>query len=235
MRQLFTLGILLLLLGRAGASVSFTGDTLICGSLTASFTNTSSGNVAYLWNFDDPASGTTNNLILQLPPPLGSNSQSHTFSSTGTYHVKLYVLSGVTIGSSILDSAELKVVVANTPFLKLAPDVDYILCTGSTGNNFFLTATYDTKYKYDWTPTPIGFTGKNSVVYNPTVNTTLRVVVTDTTTGCTNTKSINVIFLPCSVVAVTTYTAPTCGQFTVRFFNESIGGHNYKWYFNDPA
>ncbi len=235
MRQLFTLGILLFLFSRVNAAVSFTGDTLVCGSLTASFTNTSSGNVAYLWNFDDPASGASNNFVLQLPPPLGNNSQSHTFSSTGTYHVKLYVLSGVTIGSTILDSAELKVVLANTPNLFLIPNVDQILCTGSTGTFLFLTATNDPKYKYTWTPAPSSVTGPNSVVYNPTTNTTLQVLVKDTTTGCTNTKSINVIFLPCSVIAVTTFIIPTCGQFTVNFTNQSIGGHHFKWYFNDPA
>jgi PKD domain/IPT/TIG domain len=62
---------------------SFTVSTAK-GSLTALFTDTSSGNpTSWLWNFGDPASGGANTSASQNP--------NHTFSAAGTYVVTLTV------------------------------------------------------------------------------------------------------------------------------------------------
>lgn len=122
-------------------------DTLKCLSGNSfSFTNGSTGSsLTYSWNFGDATTSTAAN-------------PTKTYSSTGTYTVKLVV----TNGSGIKDSTTRNVRVATTPSYGFAVnDTTQAL----TGNNFIFT-TLDTTgvLSYSWT---FGDTGLGSTSVNP--------------------------------------------------------------------
>src|SRR5204863_9424012 len=107
----------LFLLKALPAAVTFSYTSPVCGTTTASFTNTSSGNIAYLWVFGDPLTGAAN-FSLQLQSATGTP-VNHTFSSYGTYTVSLYVLDGILPSSSIIDSVKNTIKLFNQPALTL--------------------------------------------------------------------------------------------------------------------
>lgn len=211
------------------AAASYTFTTPICGTLNGSFTNTSTGfNFGYLWFFDDPGSGASNNYVVNFT----KITQSHTFTAYGTYKVKLYIISA---SSQPVDSIEHTIVLAPEPFVMLFPSSFPTYCLGDNENNF-LTATLDPAYKYVWSPTPLSSSSPNSVEYAFTATQTFTVTVTDTTTGCSNSKSVTVTFNNCDpLTSKFTFPPPQCGDFTVTFKNTSLVAHHYKWYFGDPA
>ncbi len=228
MRKIIFLIFLSALFYSAKAAVSFSYTSPICGTLNASFTNTSTGfNLGYLWFFDDPGSG-VNNYVLNLT----KITQSHTFTSNGTYKVKLYILSAA---SQPLDSTEHTIKVADIPFLFLSPDTFPTYCIGDSINTF-LTAASNPAYKYTWNPLPSSSSSSNSVEYRFKNTQTYTVTVLDTTTGCSNSKSATVRFVNC-VPLTSQFSFPTvlCGVFTVNFKNTSLSSHHCKWYFGDLA
>ncbi len=210
------------------AAVSYSFSSPICGTLNGSFTNTSTGvNFGYLWSFDDPSSG-ANNFALNFT----KITQSHVFTSYGTYKVKLYIVSAA---SQPIDSVEHTIVLGATPLVMLFPSSFKTYCIGDKENNF-LTATLDPSYKYAWNPAPLSSSSPNSVEYAFSATQTYTVTVTDTTTGCTNSKSVTVTFINCApITSQYTFTAPLCGVLKVNFKNTSLSSHHYKWYFGDAA
>jgi gliding motility-associated-like protein len=228
MKRLIIIALLLLTLNTVKAAVSYTYTTPVCGTTTASFTNTSTGvNIGYAWYFGDPGSG-INNVAVNFT----KITQSHTFSSYGTYNVKLYILDAT---NQPIDSIEHTIVLAATPFLFILPNTFSDYCVGES-INIFITAANDPAYKYSWIPAPLSFTSPNSVEYQFTSTTTFTVVVTDTTTGCTNSISKTILFNNCTpITSQFTFNPPPCGLLTVNFNNFSLAAHHYKWYFGDVA
>jgi gliding motility-associated-like protein len=227
-RRVFILFFMVWVLPVAKGAVSFTYTSPLCGTLIGSFTNTTTGsNVGYLWFFDDPASG-SNNYVINFTV----TTQTHTFSTYGTYKVKLYALNA---SNQPVDSIENTIKVIAAPLLFLVPNTFPTYCNGDIENNF-LTATLDPAYKYTWNPTPLSSSAPNSVEYAFSQTQTYTVTVTDTTTGCTNSKSITVLFENCDpLTSQFTFTPPPCGNYTVTFKNTSLTSHHYRWYFGDPA
>ncbi len=227
MRRLIIIAILLLSLSSVKAAVSYSYTSPICGTLTGSFTNTSTGvNFGYLWVFDDPASGASNFAL-----KFSKTTESHTFTAYGTYKVKLYI---VNISSQPIDSVEHTIVINDLPAVILIPNSFQTYCLGVTENNF-ITASANPAYKYVWNPTPLSMSSPNSVEYAFFQTQTFSVTVTDTTTGCSVVKSITVTFQNCDpLTSQFTFITPQCGDYTVNFKNTSLTSHHYKWYFGDP-
>jgi gliding motility-associated-like protein len=235
---------LFILFTRAAKAVpGYSYTTTVCGTKTASFTNTSTGNIAYLWKFGDPASGASN-YYLEDQSATGSPI-NHTFSTYGTFIVTLYALDSSAVtdslipGSHVIDSVKHTISLSPNPTVTLSASAN-IICIGSTGINIFFTAAVSPvgAYKYSWSPTPAGYTSENSRVYNPssTKDSTgvISVTVTDTITGCSSTASKSIFFTSCTVVSNFSYNITTCGQFNVNFTNSSAGAKYFYWYFGDP-
>lgn len=210
------------------ATADFTCANPSCGSQIVSFTNTSTNGTVFLWIFGDPGSGFPNNNVLVF----NNNPQIHLFSAYGDFDVTLYAY-----GNTDTASVTKRIKVAPQPALNIFPGSFNVFCTGDTGVFLFISATADPRYKYDWTP-KTGFVTSStisSIQINPRTTTTYTCNVIDTTTGCTNSKSVNIFFAACSISAAFSFTPPTCSQYKVDFSNQSLGAHHYKWYFGDPG
>src|SRR4051812_47755067 len=99
MKKLYLLSSFLFFIIIAEAGPTFTYTSPICGSKTTGFTNTTSGNVAYLWKFGDPGSGSSN-YYLENQAAAGSP-VTHTFSAYGTFVVVLYALDSPAVVDSL--------------------------------------------------------------------------------------------------------------------------------------
>jgi gliding motility-associated-like protein len=228
----------------AKAGPTFTYSSPLCGTKTASFTNTTTGHISYLWKFGDPASGSSN-YYLEDQSAAGSP-VTHIFSAYGTFTVTLYaldssaVIDSITPGSHAVDSVKNSITLNVKPTITLSASDD-IICIGSTGINIFFTASaspLSNSYKYVWSPAPLAYSSANSTTYNPSSNkdstATISVTVTDTVTGCSNIALKNIYFTSCTVISNFSYNITTCGQFNVNFTNSSTGARYFNWYFGDP-
>jgi PKD repeat protein len=106
---------------QAAPSANFGYSTLRCEQMPVQFNDLSQPNggtviTAWLWNFDDPASGTANTSTLQNP--------THLFTSIGTYDVRLIV----TNLSGCRDTISKPVTINQAPLAQFAADT---ACLGS--------------------------------------------------------------------------------------------------------
>lgn len=201
-------------------TAGFTCPNPICGTLTVNFTNNSTSSDTYYWYFDDgfgPSSFSTD------------TNPTHTFPSTGTYNVVL-IASRIGFAS---DTETVSITLANSPVLNVSSPPP-TFCAGTTT---FLTATYDANYTYLWQP---GKWLDDSTTFNPQSTPfdtiTYFVTVTDATTGCTATKSIQLSVTQCIKPKADFVIDPTiCGNYDVTFHNRSKDAYTYTWNFDDPS
>lgn len=125
------------------------------------------GQVNFLWDFGDPASGAQNTATIQSP--------SHLFTSSGNYQVTLYV-SGA-INDTIINSVQV------SPVAMVELGVDTILCAGQT---IVLDAGLSPGAVYNWS------TGQTTQTI--TVNTSGIFVVDVALGACLTTDSIYVFY-----------------------------------------
>lgn len=180
----------------SGASVSFTNQ---------STTNGGSAIVSYLWNFGDPASGTSNTSILQNP--------LHVFNSPGNYIVNLLI----TNANGCTDT------VMHTVIVHPSPSLEYSWTNTCLGNSTQFTVdgtvtNIAAVAAYDW---DFGDGTPHGTVQNPvhtyTQANVYSVVLTITdTAGCMNSKvhAVTISSQPVAMFAYSSGCINTATQFT---------------------
>ncbi len=205
---------------------SFTSNAPQCGNVPFNFTNTGStgGSWSYTWNFGAGASPA----ISSAENPLGV-----LYSSAGTKTVTLTVS-----GQGCTQTSTQSIVVDEAPvadFATTAPS-----CTG-LGVDFTNTGT-SSGVSYSWNfgsgATPATSTDANptGVVYSTAGSKVVTLVVTNTISGCSDTKTLS-FNIGQSPVASFTSTAPQCATSAIDFTNTGSTGSNwaYSWNFGVGA
>ncbi len=150
------------------------------GSITFTSTSTSFDPIAtYQWTFGDAASGASNYA--------STSTASHTFNNSGTYNIKLKVITNFGCVDSLIQS-----IVVNVPPTASAGPDQTICIYGSAS---FVSSG---GVNYSWSPsTGLSATNINNPVANPTISTTYTLMVADAA-GCTGSDNIvvNVNMLP---------------------------------------
>lgn len=151
-----------------------------CPGITVNFTNLSAGigNDIH-WYFDDPSSGNSDTSSLANP--------SHTFSSTGTHFVTLFVNSNVTTQCVPLGADSIIIpIVIDAPNINLAADTSICI-----GDSMMLNATGNGVFQ--WTSTGmLSCTTCPNPIVSPADTTTYYLTLTDAVLGCQNSDSIKV-------------------------------------------
>ncbi|HEX8514580.1 MAG TPA: PKD domain-containing protein [Bacteroidia bacterium] len=182
-----------------------TNTPAVCGdsSGTVTFINNSRGETSYLWDFGD---GTTSTV----------ESPSHTYTSFGTFTVKLIVSNGVSTDSLI-----------RTNYITIKPRLSIPVVTF---NNGILTTT-SVAPTYQWYRNNVVISGATSSSFTPTLDGTYKLVITNTN-GCAST-SLNYSHFPvhpnftCSPTTI-------CGSSTYTMFNNtSTNATSYTIYWGD--
>lgn len=212
----------ILIFGQAPTANFTANPTSVCIGQAINFTNTSTANgspiVSYAWDFGDGNSATTANT-------------THTYTVPGTYTVILTV----TAQNGQADP-EVKV---NYVTINPKPSVSFTTsgngCTIPFNVTFTNTSSSGANFSYAWT---FG-NGQTSTLQNPsavTYNTAgtfpVSLTVTNTTTGCTNSVTQNIV--------VSNYTAniilqaSACVGATIPFTDGStVGANSWNWNFGD--
>lgn len=163
----------------------------------------------YNWNFGDPGSGSTNTSVASAP--------FHTFSSPGTYSVKLLV--NYLCGKA--DSATHVVIVI--PSHSVSITTPSISCAATTATASV--SGYSGTLTYSWNPG----NSTSSVVSGllPGVHT---VSVTDSSSGCTVTQTVNTNG---STIASSVNVLPACSNSTTGsatvIASGGSGAYTYSW------
>lgn len=163
------------------ATTSFTATTIPC-NLAVTFTDTSTpptggGSITgWTWNYGDGQSSTSTTL---------GNTQSHTYSATGTYSV---VMTTTTNGGCVGTATT----VVNLTSMPLTVASSSVLCTGSATGSATVHATGGpvTPYTYTWT----GSSSVDSIATNLAPGT--YTVSVSSGSSCTNTISVVVANAP---------------------------------------
>ncbi len=162
-----------------------------CTSLTVNFQNDANNNPepTYFWDFGDPLSGANN--TSNLPTP------SHTFTSAGSYNVKLVLNQGVLCGDSTTTTIKV--------FPGFNPDFTVSGQCKNTPIQFtdITTATYGVINNWKWDFGEIGSPTNTSTLRNPThsyaaANSYDVQFIVSTSVGCIDTvlKKIDILDQP---------------------------------------
>jgi PKD repeat protein len=135
--------------------------TMVCVGNATTFTDMTDPDggtlTSWSWDFDDPASGSSNTSTEQNPV--------HLFTAAGTYQVKLTAINNGTCP----DEVTLPVMVLDVPGQAATPDGNDHVCQASTDNTFTTAGTnYATSYAWEVIPPEAGtFAGtSDSVVFD---------------------------------------------------------------------
>jgi PKD repeat protein len=180
-----------------------------------SFTNTSTGATSYSWTFGD---GNTSSLT----------SPTHTYTTAGTYTIKLVVTSG----NGCKDSTTQTITVHPQPVASftVAPPSNCL-----TGNSFAFTNTSTDATSYNWSFGDGNTSTSTSLTHTYTTAGTysIKLVVTSSN-GCKDSTTQTVTVHPQPVAAFTVAPPANCltgNNFT--FTNTSTGATSYSWTFGD--
>ena len=198
---------------------SILSPTVVCGSLTAQFTNNSVGTNKYLWDFGN--TGTTIDTSTKAEP-------YYTYPDTGLYSVMLIGYSPVDTNCN--DTAIGQVYI----YPLLESDFTYTAAACSTVVDFNSTSTLKSGNPNTWTwdfgNNTTGSTEDTSYTYSSFGTYTVKLIVV-TDQGCSDTvsKSILLAGIP---VADFSSSIDSCTSL-VHFSNLSTNGVTYKWDFGD--
>ncbi len=158
----------------------YIADTIgYCGVSTADvqFTNTSSNAVNYFWDFGDGYTST-----IQSP--------SHTYSTPGSYTVKLKACSSTACDSLIKTNY---ITVNTTPFSPvITPSVIPAFCAGSAVN-YTLNCSSGSGYLYQWQVSGQNITGETNASLNVTYEDVFGAVVTNSLGCVAKTNTVGVV------------------------------------------
>lgn len=221
--------------GGIGASVRATIngviDTIGCVPLAVTFTDTLAKGKTYVWNFGDNTPDVTQT----------SNTINHTFTSVGTYRVRLVSIDSATC--NISDTAYTHVRVGNNI---VTPDFIPSKVGGCQSLTFQFQNTTTavlpnytpTSFLWDYgdnsTPQRAGF-GTTTHTYAAPGTYTVKLLVDDST-FCNAPDSVKkTIRLAVNVQARFDTPDKGCVPYTANFNNTSLGGIDFLWDFGDGA
>lgn len=180
------------------------------GGNSFQFTNTSSCNGDLLWTFNDPASGSNQQSVIDNPV--------YTFVGNPPYTVQLQVTNTCGVTSSINKN------VVGVSYNSIQTDVS---CVGKKDGTITLQVKGGTApFSYQWNTTPIattaGVSGQDTGVYIVQINDAKNCAATDT---------FHLSYLP-SLVDSFAIRVETCGEGNGSIAVQTIGGsspYNYNW------
>jgi gliding motility-associated-like protein len=195
---------------------NFTGNNINSCAIpvTASFTNTSTNGSTYAWDFGDGGSSTATN-------------PSHTYSTAGSYTVKLIVTNAAGCKDTMIKTGFVKAAALNAAF-----NISGAICVNKTVS--FVNTTTPATATYEWS---FG-DGDTSSQANPThtyitaTSYTVRLIATDS--GCKDTvyQTITANAKPSIAFSANT-TAGCTAPLTVNFTNSTTNATSYVWLFGD--
>ena len=207
-------------------TVSFTSTAPQCVNSTVDFTNTGYTGIkwSYTWDFgDDALPGTSN----------AENPTGVIYTSSGKKYISFTISDG-TCTNTYTDS----ITILETPeadFTSTAPtcteDTIYFNNTGSTGIGL--------SYLWDFDSGAMPATSNlenPKVIYSIFGNKTVKLIVTNTVTLCTDTIEKSIVINETPAVSFTS-TTPVCAYESVNFTNTGSTGikWSYSWDFGDGA
>ena len=198
--------------------VDFTiSDTCINNTtLFTDITTLASGTItSWTWDFDDIGSTS----VLQNP--------NYTYTSTGTYNVKLIVETAIGCKDSITKTITI------VPLPNIDAGLDQVICDRDTVliGGFPTSSTAGVTYLWDNAPLLSNATEANPRAF-PSVTTRYRLTVTESATGCTDTASVLIQVNPVPVSAFTT--SAVCENELTQFTDGSsiLSGTIVSWTWN---
>ncbi len=197
---------------------SIFSPTIVCGTLEASFLNTSYGAATYYWTFGDP---TSVNDTSSLKDP------TYMYPDTGTYPL---VLVAYAANPNCNDTAFGEARVYPAFFTKFG--VSSHPCTNAFQ---FIDSSYSNNsnpnyWLWDFGDNQLSYAQNPSHQYASWGNFTVTLIASSDS-GCTDTAFVNVDVDPVPVSAFN-FSLDTCAH-TVSFFNASLDANNYEWSFGD--
>ncbi len=198
-----------------GSAVQFTDQSLPNGG---------SAITQWSWDFDDPASGSSNQSNQASP--------SHQFTGTGPYNVQLIV----TTNNGCHDSITHSITLSPTPAVAFT---SMYRCQQSpvafTPDAAVMNLNVISQWHWDFGDGNTSTLGSPTHIYNFAGTYTVTLAVTDTA-GCSNSISQTVIIVPLPQVNFD-YSSPTCNQSTTNFTSLSTTASGYiirwTWDFGD--
>lgn len=189
-----------------------------CAPFLAGFTNTSSGNPVFTWNFGDGSAGSS------LAHP------NHQYTNPGSYTVTLIAVTGGCSDTLIVPSAVqvLPTPQANFTFTSacLGDSVRFINTTQANGSP---------SLQYSWNfndGSPVDFRSNPSHLYAAAGSYSVQ-LITQSSNSCTDTVINTVIVQDRPSVNFSTSAVKGCDSLTVQFVNTSSGANSYNWNFGD--
>ncbi len=173
--------------------------------------STINGNLKYLWNFGDPASGANNTSTIKNP--------SHTFSSSGTYTIKFY------ISNDCRTDSFSNTITVTQGSLTISAGPDISICSGNSAP-ISLTGVPPGSI-IAWSPSSgLSCNSCSSIIANPSGSTTYYISVTDPN-GCKAKDTISVNIVSAVVATASPVNSSFCNGGTVQL--QATGGSIYNW------
>lgn len=193
----------------------FSFSDSLCGTLDVKFNNKSSNAGTFFWYFSPGTSSAAN--------------PTKTFPAYGNYDVTLIAFGNASLSDTITKTVH----IFPKPNTTIS-GTQSVLCAGEVG---FLNATYNSRYKYLWSPSKWL---SDTLISNPQstalITTRYFLSVIDTVSNCYDTSSFLIKVKSCKPpIAGYVYDKPECGSYDVAFYNISINKYQSSWQFDDGS
>ncbi|MEZ5017655.1 MAG: PKD domain-containing protein [Flavipsychrobacter sp.] len=185
--------------------------------LNTTFTNTSTGASSYYWDFGDGSNST-------------ATSPSHTFTSAGSYTVKLVAINANGCNDTSIKSSVVNVGTLNASFTKSTSTP----CTGQ--NVTFTNTTTPGAGNSTWFFGDGTSANSTNAVHRYNTAGTYTVTLIESFSNCSDTTTQTVTVLQSPTAQFTTVDTVGCGTaFSVSFTNSSTNANTYSWTFGDGS
>ena len=185
-----------------------------CGNSQVAFTNSTTANPSYSWNFGD------NTSLSSLANP------THGYTASGNYIVTLIATQG-----SCIDTVSQGVTVVVTPVPNCVFTTSNV-CLGDTSYFTNLSSGLGVLYSWDF-----GDNQPTSAQYSPThyysTAGSYSVTLSATVGNCVSDTSIIVNVNPAPQANISASSSSGCAPLTINFSNTSTGSPTYAWSFGD--
>ncbi|MFN4246166.1 MAG: PKD domain-containing protein [Flavipsychrobacter sp.] len=203
------------ILPKPTASFTATGNNSCTSPVTTTFTNTSTGAVAYDWSFGDGGTSTATN-------------PTHIYTANGSYTVRLIATNAAGCKDTFTSSSFVNIGAPNASFNVSSLSV----CTGKTIN--FTNTSTPAGYTSAWSFGTGGTSTATSPIYTYSSAGTYTATLIVSRSGCSDTdsKTITVNQNP-SVNFIASPTEACAAPLTTNFTNTSTNAVSYLWRFGD--
>jgi PKD repeat protein len=191
--------------------------TSACGSLNATFNNTTTGTPSFIWNFGDGS------------PTNSSTSPSHTYSTPGSYTVTLIASQG-TCSDTITRTNYITVYAKPLSSFSTAS-----VCLGDSAHfTNISSSSIDPITSYTWNYDD-GNTSTSTQSHLYANSGTYNVLLTVNTAHCSDDTTIALTVAPGPVVNFSSANTSGCGSVNAVFANATGGSPSYSWNFGDGS